>query len=104
MNRNVGIQDVTTVTDSGVVDKDVHLAVTLKDLLCSVAHCLRLSQVEGHYTGDVCLQAENNKEEEKRIMLLQSILAKFQRLESCWLDSSYSILRCNKASSTLVGT
>jgi len=51
----VGVQYVAAVTDSSVIDEDVHMPVTLQDLLRSSVHCGGVRQVEGDGAGSVSL-------------------------------------------------
>lgn len=62
LNGNVGVQYGATVTDSRVIDEDVHVAVTFEDLLCSSVHRVSVSQVEGNSNGSVSLRQKNTKE------------------------------------------
>lgn len=54
----MGIQYVATVTDPGIVDEDVRLAVTFQDLLRSSVHRVCVSQVEDDGAGSVRLVGE----------------------------------------------
>lgn len=55
VNWNVGIQYVATVTDSSIINEDIHLSVTFQDLLCSSVHRVRVSQVKDDGAGSVSL-------------------------------------------------
>lgn len=56
----MGIQYIATVTDSGIIDEDVHSSVTFQNLLCSSVHCVCVSEVEDHISGRVSLVVEQN--------------------------------------------
>ena len=56
----MGIQYVATVTDSSIIDEDIHLSVTFQDLLSSSVHCVYVSQVEDDSAGSVRLVVEQN--------------------------------------------
>lgn len=57
----MGIQYVASVTDSGIIDEDIHLSVTFQDLLSSSVHCVFHSQVEDNSVGSVSLVVEQNR-------------------------------------------
>lgn len=61
LNWNVGIQYIATVADSSIVDEDIHLSITLQDLLCSSVHCVCVSQVKDNRAGSVSLVVEQNR-------------------------------------------
>lgn len=61
MNRKVGIQYAATVTDSSIINEDIHLSVTFQDLLCSFVHCVCVSQVKDNSAGSVSLVGKQNK-------------------------------------------
>lgn len=64
LNWNVGIQYIATVADSSIVDEDIHLSITLQDLLCSSVHCVCVSQVKDNSAGSVSLVVEQNRTKE----------------------------------------
>lgn len=56
----MGVQYVAAVTYSCVIDKDIDLAVTSKDLLCGSVHCVSVSQVKNNSAGCVGLEVKQN--------------------------------------------
>lgn len=60
LDRDVGVQYVAAVTDSSVVNEDVHVPVALQDLLRRPVHRVCVGQVEGDGAGGEGLEVEQS--------------------------------------------
>lgn len=61
LHREIGVQYVTTVTDSGIINEDIHSSMTFKDLFYSSVHCVCVGQVKDHSAGRVSLKVKEEK-------------------------------------------
>lgn len=56
MNRDLGVQDVATVTNAGIVDKDINMTMALQNLFGGAGNKRCAGEVKGDSAGSVSLK------------------------------------------------